>query len=85
MKAQRVLCINNGKVTTDDGGSGKVDHRLTMGKWYDALIQPQSFGPDWYILINDQGCRRNYLCLRFITIEEFRNQQLQELLQLPEK
>jgi hypothetical protein len=68
-----VVCINNSLNEIEN----KID--LTIGKIYNAEICKNL--KYYYILIDDLGVSSIYLIDRFITLAEFRNQRINEILE----
>ena len=74
----KVVCIHL------DGKLQPVFLNLTQGKTYEVIDSkqtPEQERPHMYKIINDDGKQRWYDKSVFITLEEWREQQLNEILQ----
>jgi hypothetical protein len=73
-KFYQIVCINNKSIP--GSGSGKMQS-LTEGKVYQTYDRPDY---NDVCVINDNGTEVNYSSSRFITIEEYRENKLNLLL-----
>ena len=73
-KSYQIVCINNKSIP--GSGSGKIQS-LTEGKVYQTYDRPDY---NDVCVINDNGTEVNYSSSRFITIEEWRENKLNLLL-----
>jgi hypothetical protein len=66
----KLVCIDNRNSST------VVDNDITIGKIYKIeMLMDRG-----YRIINDKGYHKSYLKQRFITVEEYRNKQLDKIL-----
>ena len=72
----KVVCIKKYRSTS-------LVYELTYGKVYDTLTGCGLSGIDDhnYWIINDRGNKECYLRSKFLTLEEFRNRKIQNILQ----
>lgn len=74
-KSYKIVCVNNKPIP--GSGSGKLQS-LTEGKVYQTYDRPDY---NDVCVINDNGVEVNYSSSRFITIEEFRENKLNKILE----
>lgn len=72
----KVVCIKKYRSTS-------LVYELTYGKVYDTLPGCGLSGIDDYNywIINDKGNKEYYMKSKFLTLEEFRNRKIQNILQ----
>lgn len=72
----KVVCIKKYRSTS-------LVYELTYGKVYDTLPGCGLSGIDDqnYWIINDRGNKEYYMKSKFLTLEEFRNRKIQNILQ----
>ncbi len=71
----KVVCINNGEMD----GAMESSVNLTVGKVYEALGDRVSLDDSVFNIINDIGKRCSYYCGRFTSLDEARNEKLEQL------
>jgi hypothetical protein len=68
------------KVVCNYNMNGRIP--LTIGKQYEIIVISQD--PDtneyYYKILNDAGCTECYLCEDFVSIAEYRNEIIDEIL-----
>ena len=71
-----VICISP---DTEIGGR-IIKHQLTYGKAYDILTPGQKVGGKFYVIKNDGGVTEEYLQSKFVTLEGWREKQIDSIL-----
>lgn len=76
----RVVCIEDRILNQGDDGcqypNFKLKEKLTINKAYDVILSL----PQTYKIVNDNGEVVEYLKLRFIPLDEYRNSILDKIL-----
>jgi hypothetical protein len=73
-KFYKIVCINNKPIP----GSSERTQSLTEGKVYQTYDNPDYRD---VCVVNDKGIEVNYSSSRFITLEEFRENKLNKILE----
>lgn len=74
--SHKIVCIENFK-------GSSLESELTYGKIYSASIKDSNYLPNnsaYYFVINDNNTLEKYHCKYFITIEQWRQNQLDKIL-----
>jgi c-di-AMP phosphodiesterase-like protein len=77
----RLICINDKPDILHHINSGLTTLNLTYGKEYQILckLTNQSNGRQYISLVNDRGIKNDYLSDRFVSLEKFREIQLNKI------
>ena len=73
---QKLVCIS----PNVEVGGKIIEQPLTYGKIYEVITPGQSAGGKFYVIENDKGKREPYWQSKFVTLEEYRNKQLDKIL-----
>jgi hypothetical protein len=73
---QKLVCIS----PNEEVGGRIIKQPLTYGRIYEVITSGQSAGGKFYFIENDKGKREHYWQNKFVTPEEYRNQQLDKIL-----
>ncbi len=77
----KLVCVNNiGSRYNSNGEERKVQYRLTIGKVYEDMSLEDLSGKKYALIENDDGNKGIFESSLFISIDEWRDRKISELL-----